>query len=293
MLRGKFKQDIVRKRERILLGDYAVVGDIVDIEQKQDYPVITKVYPRKNFISRKAPRMKGAGYRGDRLEQILVSNISFFVVVTSVYKPFFNNKVLDRFLIIGESSKIPTIIVINKTDLDPDNLIEEWVYLYRETGYKVILTSAETGEGIEELGEELKGKTSFFWGQSGVGKSTLLNSVYPSLNLTTGEISEFTNKGKHSTVAVRMINTGENTFIIDTPGVREIDPYGVLKEDLGHYFIEFELHINNCKYNTCTHNHEPDCAVIAAVEAGQISAERYDSYLRMLETVEEDMNYQA
>jgi len=291
MLRGKFKQDIVRKRERIFLGDYAVVGDQVDIEIKQNSPVITKVYPRKNFISRKAPRLKGAGYRGERLEQILVSNISIFVAVTSVYKPFFNNKVLDRFLVIGESAKIPSIIVINKTDLDPDNLIEEWVYLYRETGYQVILTSAETGEGIAELKETLKGKTGFLWGQSGVGKSSLLNTIYPSLNLTVGEVSEFTNKGKHSTVAVRMINTDEDTWIIDTPGVREIDPFGVREEDLCHYFIEFEAFNNKCKYNTCTHNHEPGCAVITAVEAGEISAERYDSYLRMLETVEQDIKF--
>lgn len=291
MLRGKFKQDIVRKRGRILLSDYAVVGDKVEFEIKRGSPVINKVYPRTNFISRKAPRLKGAGYRGERLEQIIVSNISLFIAVTSVYKPFFNNKVLDRFLVIGESSKIPTIIVINKVDLDPDNMIDEWVYLYRQIGYKVILTSAETREGIDELAEEMKGNTSFLWGQSGVGKSSLLNSIYPFLHLTVGEVSEYTNKGKHSTVVVQMIKTGEETYIIDTPGVREIDPYGLKKEDLGHYFIEFEPYINQCKYNTCTHNHEPGCAVIAAAEEGKISAERYDSYLRMLETVEEDINF--
>ncbi|NUN10217.1 MAG: ribosome small subunit-dependent GTPase A [Ignavibacteriaceae bacterium] len=291
MLRGKFKQDIVRKRERMLLADYAVVGDKVEYEVKRGSGVITKVFERENFISRKAPRLKGAGYRGERLEQLIVSNISQFVAVTSVYKPFFNNKVLDRFLVIAESSKIPVIIVINKTDLDPDNLIDEWVYLYNKIGYKVILTSAETKEGTDLLGEVLKGKTSFLWGQSGVGKSTLLNTIFPHLHLVVGEVSKFTNKGKHSTVMVRMIKTGDETYIVDTPGVREIDPYGLRKEDLGHYFIEFEPYINNCKYNTCTHNHEPGCAIIEAAENGEISADRYDSYLRILETVEEDIKF--
>ncbi len=128
-----------------------------------------------------------------------------------------------------------------------------------------------------------------FWGQSGVGKSSIINKIYPGLDLGVGEISNFTDKGKHTTVTSIMIEAEKDTFIIDTPGVREIDPYGIRKEDLGHYFIEFPDFALDCRFNTCTHLHEPGCAVIEAVEKGQISPERYDSYLRILETIEQDI----
>lgn len=127
------------------------------------------------------------------------------------------------------------------------------------------------------------------WGQSGVGKSTILNKLYSNLNLNVGDISSYTDKGKHTTVTSIMIETEPGNFIIDTPGVREIDPYGIRKEDLSHYFTEFSDFSKNCRFNTCLHLHEPGCAVIEAVENQKISAERYNSYLRILETVEEDI----
>jgi len=128
-----------------------------------------------------------------------------------------------------------------------------------------------------------------FWGHSGVGKSSLLDKLFPQLNLETGVISSFTDKGTHTTVTSIMLEVEKGTFIIDTPGVREIDPYGIRKEDLGHYFTEFAEFINNCKFSTCTHHHEPGCAVIKAVENHKISYERYESYLRILDTIEEDI----
>jgi ribosome biogenesis GTPase len=174
------------------------------------------------------------------------------------------------------------------TDIDSLN---EWADLYKNIGYEVFITSVIAQTGISRVKDKLAGKKNLFWGQSGVGKSSLLNSLYTDLKFKIGEISDYTSKGVHTTVTSNMIYVGDNTYIIDTPGVREIDPYGIRKEDLGHYFIDFERFINKCKFNTCTHHHEPGCAVIKALKNGDIYTERYDSYLRILETVEEDINF--
>jgi len=135
----------------------------------------------------------------------------------------------------------------------------------------------------------LKGKINLFWGHSGVGKSSLFNSLYPSLNLKVGLISSFNQKGKHTTVTNYLIKVEKDTYIIDTPGIREIDPYGIHRRDLGHYFKEFSEFTSGCKFSTCTHNHEPGCMVIEAVQSGKISEIRYNSYLRILETIEDDI----
>ena len=180
-------------------------------------------------------------------------------------------------------------MVFNKTDLDRDTSINYWAELYTDIGYKTIKTSIITGEGIQQVKDLLPGKKSLFWGQSGVGKSSILNEAFPGLDLTIGKISTYTDKGTHTTVTTNMIKVGENTFIIDTPGIREIAPFGIKKEDLGHYFLDFTDYICNCRFNTCTHFHEPGCAVAEAVKNHNISEFRYDSYLRILETIEEDI----
>jgi ribosome biogenesis GTPase len=253
--------------------------------------VIHSVEDRKNYISRKAPKTKGASFRGERLEQIIAANVDQIIVISSVHQPEFNNKTLDRFLVASESAHIKSVIVINKSDLNTNDEIKNWANLYEEIGYPVIVTSAVTKNGIEKLKEILPNKITLFWGQSGVGKSTLLNILFPQLNLKVGDISESTRKGVHTTVTSIMIPVNENTFVIDTPGVREIDPYGIKKEDLSHYFPDFEEYFSNCKFNTCTHYHEPGCGVIDAVEEGKIAFERYDSYLRILDTIEEDLHF--
>jgi ribosome biogenesis GTPase / thiamine phosphate phosphatase len=253
--------------------------------------VIYEILPRKNYLSRKAIKTRGASFRGERLEQIIASNIDNIFIVTSTLEPDFNNKTLDRFLVACESAHIKTSIIINKTDLADESSVKPWADLYKKIGYKVFLTSTINSTGLDYLFKSLKGKKNLFWGQSGVGKSSLLNLFYPDLNLKVGEISNYTSKGTHTTSTSVMIFVGEKTYIIDTPGVREIDPFGIRKEDLGHYFKEFENFITSCRFNTCTHHHEPGCAVINAVENGNISEERYDSYLRILDTVEKDMNF--
>ncbi len=250
---------------------------------------IHKIDKRKNYLSRKAPRIKGAGFRGERLEQVTAANIDELYIVSSVFEPDFNNKVVDRFLVTGESSHIRVNIIINKTDLDKENFIDEWADLYESIGYNVFMTSVKNKEGLIELKNNMNGKISLMWGHSGVGKSSLLNSIYPSLNLRTGIISTFTDKGTHTTVTAEMIKVEPGTYIIDTPGIREVEPYGMRKEDLGHYFPEFLPYINECKFNTCLHNHEPGCAVMEAVEEEIISVFRYESYLKMLDTIEDDI----
>ncbi len=289
-IKGKFKKDFRLKKEKLFKTDIAVVGDYVEYDLIDELTgVIHTIGQRQNYLSRKAPKIKGASYRGERLEQVVAANIDNLFIIVSVAQPLFNNKVLDRFLVIGESSGLKTIIVINKTDLDKENLIARWAELYKKIGYPVIMSSIISGEGLEEIKNFFLKKKNLLWGQSGVGKSSLLNKLYPDLNLNVGDISDYTDKGKHTTVTSVLIEAEPDTFIIDTPGVREIDPYGIRKEDLSHYFLEFSDFAENCRFNTCTHFHEPGCAVIEAVENEKITAERYNSYLRILETIEEDI----
>lgn len=290
-LRGRFKKEFQLKKDKLYQRDIAVVGDKVDYDKNSDGSgVITKIDERRNYISRKSPKQKGASFRGERLEQIIASNIDNFFIIASTSAPDFNNKVVDRFLVIGESSKLGSItIVLNKSDLRFDEEMEYYYNLYSSIGYSVVVTSTKQNKGIEEIREKMNGKINLLWGQSGVGKSSILNSVYPHLNFKVAEVSSFNFKGKHTTVTSTMIKAAHNTYITDTPGIREIDPFGIRKEDLCHYFAEFSGFLSDCRFNTCTHNHEPGCGIMNAVENGNISAERYDSYLRLLETVEDDI----
>ncbi len=253
--------------------------------------VISKILKRKNYLSRKAPRIRGASYRGERLEQIIAANIDNVFIVASIKEPELNHKSIDRFLVACESSQLSTYIVINKTDLIDDENYYFWKNLYSSIGYEVIMSSIISSEGIEEISDLIYSKKNLFWGHSGVGKSSILNKLFPELNLKVGEVSSYSLKGIHTTVTSTMYFVGNDTYIIDTPGIREIDPYGIKKEDLSHYFIEFNKFINECRFNTCTHNHEPGCAVIEAVDSGLISMERYDSYLRVLDSIEDDLNF--
>lgn len=291
-LRGKFKKEFNLKKDKLYHTDIVTVGDYVDFELNEDGTgVINEINERENYISRKAPRIRGAGYRGERLEQIIAANIDKLFIVGSIKKPDFNNKVIDRFIVAGESSNLNIIIVINKTDLDEEDNSEDWAFLYRHINYKVILSSIINKQGIEELKTEIIGNKNLFIGHSGVGKSSLLNTMFPGLNLEIGKISTFTDKGTHKTVTSNMIKISSDTYVIDTPGVREVVPFGIKNEDLGHYFIEFKSFAENCRFNTCTHYHEPGCEIVKAVENGEISEIRYDSYLRILDTIEEDISY--
>ncbi len=289
---GKFQKDFSLKKDKLYDVDIVVVGDIVKYSMNKDGSgVINEVLPRRNHISRKAPRIKGASTRGERLEQKIAANIDNLIIISSCKEPSFNNRIIDRLIVTAESSHLNCIIVINKIDLDRSNHRHKFVDLYKSIGYEVFETSVIQKIGIEELRKSISGKVNLFWGQSGVGKSSLLNAMYPGLNLRIGEISGSTSKGKHITVTSVLIKVGKTTSVIDTPGIREIDPYGIKSEDLGHYFKDFLKFLNECKFNTCTHHHEPGCAVLKAVDEGMISEERYVSYLNLLQTIEDDMNF--
>lgn len=213
------------------------------------------------------------------------------MIITSVSNPKFNNRLLDRILVAAESSKINPIIVINKIDLEDSEFYEEWYELYNEIGYQVFLTSVTGNIGLFELKDRLMGNVNLFCGQSGVGKSSILNGLYPKLNLKVGDVSAVTQKGRHTTVSAVLKHVDNETVVIDTPGIREFAPYGIEKHDLAHYFIEFLPYINECKFNTCTHYHEPGCAVVEAVDNGEIDVQRYYSYLNLLETIEDETVY--
>lgn len=256
---------------------------------KDNTGTIVKVSGRKNYISRKALKIKGGGQRGERLEQVIASNVDSVFIVASTINPSFNSRFIDRLIVAGESSKMKINIIINKTDLGVDEGIEYFSKLYSGLGYKVFMTSVPDNKNITELRKELAGNTSLFFGPSGVGKSSLLNALYPGLNFRVGEISSSTSKGKHTTVTSVMNKVADHTYIIDTPGIREFDPYGVKEEDLGHFFPEIAAAAEKCKFNTCTHTHEPGCAVRDAVETGAVSKARYESYLNILRTVEEGL----
>lgn len=289
VLRGKFKKEFALKKDKQFVLDVAAVGDYVTVEMQEDGTGrIVKVHDRENYLSRKAPKMKGAAHRGERLEQIVAANVDLLVIVMSCKNPEFNNKLLDRIIVTAESSSIDVLILFNKIDLD-DGAIDKWQNLYGDIGYKTVPTSVVDSKGLDLVMSELKDKTSLFWGPSGVGKSSILNKLFPELNLKVKKVSSATTKGRHTTVTSILEKVEPNTFVVDTPGMREIDPYGIMKEDLGHYFVEFNPAHYECKFNTCTHHHEPGCAVVEAVEKGGISVERYESYLNLLETIEEDL----
>lgn len=288
-LRGKLKLEAEWKKEKLLYTDLVVVGDYVEFELNEDGTgVIEKIPERKNYLSRKAPFIKGVSEKGKRFEQIIAANIDYAFCVVSVDKPKFNNRVLDRMLVTVESCEITPIIIINKYDLVKRKKRDFWYDLYTTLGYKVIRSSTITGQGIDEIKDLIKNKTSVFIGHSGVGKSSILNQLDPRINQKVGEVSEAWNKGRHTTVTARLFKLDNNTFVIDTPGVREIEPYGLTREDITHYFREIAIVARNCKFNSCTHTHEPDCAVKEAVEEEIIPYERYESYLRLVETLDEE-----
>ncbi len=213
------------------------------------------------------------------------------IIITSADQPVFNNRLTDRIIVAAESSNINVKIIINKSDIGSEEEIEDWKDIYESCGYQVIVTSVVSNTGMYELKESLSNSSNLFCGQSGVGKSSLLNGLFPKLDFKVGEVSESSKKGKHTTVASILKKVDNDTIIIDSPGIREFAPFGLKKEDLGHYFIDMLPYINNCKFNTCTHLHEPGCAVIEAVEVEEIAVERYYSYLNILENLEDIPKY--
>jgi ribosome biogenesis GTPase len=275
--RGKFRLTHQAETNPIAVGDRVTIQTVGD-----GTGMITEVHDRRNKLVRRA-----AGRRVG-LEHVLVANVDFAWVVQSVLQPKLNPGFVDRFLVMAAVYNIPAGLIVNKIDLVTDQIeeaIEFWCGLYESIGYPVVRASALSGAGLDSFRRELPGRVTVLAGPSGVGKSSILNFVEPSLDLRTGGVSEKTRKGTHVTTNAAFYRLAGGGIVVDTPGLRE---FGVVELDppqLSHYFIEFVPFVNECRYPNCTHDHEPDCAVVDAVDRGEISQERWASYLNILESI--------
>ncbi|MFN2276445.1 MAG: ribosome small subunit-dependent GTPase A [Candidatus Promineifilaceae bacterium] len=265
--------------------DIAAVGDWVTVSVNEDGTgTIEEVAERESVLSRTRPGAHDARRISADREQVLVANPDQVVFVFAVRKPRPSLRKLDRFLVIAEMNDLPAIICANKIDLlDSIDEARDMFQVYEDLGYEVIYTSAKTGEGIEELAGALKDKISVMTGSSGVGKSSLLNAIQPGLGLRVNEVSEATEKGLHTTRHAEMFPLDEGGYVVDTPGIRGLALFDLEPQELDAYFREIAPLVEQCRFSDCSHRHEPGCAVRAAVEAGEISEERYDSYLRLRE----------
>ncbi len=260
------------------------VGDIVDIAMNDDGTgTIEVIHERRNYITRQATH-------GRRGEQILVSNLDRAFVVQSIRQPKMKEGFIDRFLVTCEAYDVEASIIINKLDLatkKDEGYLEDLQELYESLGYEVFKTSVLDQNCLTQLKEVIAGITTAFVGPSGVGKTSLLNAIDPTYSEKIGEVSSYSNKGKHTTTFAKLIEIENGGFIVDTPGIREFGLFNIEPWELSLYFPEMLDGRKHCKFNTCTHIHEPSCGVIAAFEEGKIDAGRYNSYINMLESIED------
>lgn len=258
------------------------VGDWVDIVLNDDGSgSIEKIYQRENYITRQATH-------GKRGEQILVSNLDQACVVQSIKKPQVKEGFIDRFLVTCEAYEVKPVIIINKMDLAKSGgkaFAEELRELYTGLGYEFLTTSIEDEGSLKKLKELLKNVTSAFIGPSGVGKTSLINAIDPSFDLKVKEVSDFSNKGKHTTTFARLIPLSFGGYIADTPGIREFGLVNIEPWELSLFFPEMLGPREDCQFSNCTHAHEPKCGVAEAYERGEIAASRYQSYLNMLDSL--------
>jgi ribosome biogenesis GTPase len=272
-LRGKVKRD----RQT---SDLAVIGDRVTVERLPDGTgAIAAVVPRERRFSRRQP-----GPRGTWREDVMVANPDLVAMVFAVDRPPPNPRLIDRFLVVAEYNEVPALLVANKVDLLPSEAAEAIFGPYERIGYDVVYASARAGVGVEDLRERLAGRLSIVTGPSGVGKSTLLNALQPGLQLATGEVSAVeSGKGKHTTTHAELLplEGPRGGHVADTPGIRELGLFEIPATELAWCFPEFRDHLGSCAFNDCTHLHEPRCGLRAAVERGDVSEARYDSYRRL------------
>lgn len=274
-IKGNFRIKGIRTTNPVAVGDNVTVGD----PGPDGVAYITAITPRKNYIIRKASNLSKESH-------ILAANIDRALLVVTLVDPPTATTFIDRFLATSEAYSIPAILAINKIDLlgDEDReLLDAVAYLYRSIGYTVVEVSAKTGEGIDGLKELLVGKVTLFSGNSGVGKSSLINDIIPGLDLRTAAISAAHGTGMHTTTFSEMFHLPEGGSIIDTPGVRGFGTVDFDRHEVAHYFPEIFEKSHDCRFGNCTHTCEPGCAVLEAVEGNRIAASRYASYLSILE----------
>lgn len=280
---GKIKLDGLKLTNPIAVGD-EVTLEMEDSDEIRG--VIKAISPRKNYVVRQSPRKKHQLH-------FLASNVDQVLLIVTMREPNLKVGFIDRFLIMTEPYSIPAIIVFNKSDIyTDDDLVyyNELNAIYTKIGHRVIKASSVTKDGLKEIQTLLKDKVTLIAGQSGVGKSTLVNAIEPTLDLRTEEISDFSGKGQHTTTFAEMFDLSFGGQIIDTPGIKTLAFSHLEVMDIAHNFKEFFAIADQCKFANCTHRNEPKCAIKAAVESGEISHIRYQNYLGLLEEVE-DQNY--
>lgn len=269
-LRGRLKLE-QRTGERVVVGDRVRLAG-----RDTGDTTIEEVAERHSQLARRAPG------QGTRRAKVIVANVDRLVVVFAAAQPEPRTRMLDRFLVLAESNGLPAVVVVNKVDLTGEAAVRERFAPYEAAGYPVLLTSVPERRGLEALQQYLCAGTSVLAGPSGVGKSSLLNAIQPGLGLRTAEVSRAVFKGRHTTVSARLVPLACGGFVADTPGLRELGLWGIEPRELDRYFPEFRHYLGECRFaGSCTHTHEPGCAVRDAVEAGEISRERYDSYRQL------------
>lgn len=283
-IKGNFRLKGIRSTNPVAVGDYVEI-----ITNQEGTAFISAIEDRRNYIIRKSPNLS-------KQSHILAANVDQALLVVTVNYPQTSTTFIDRFLASAEAYSVPVVLVFNKHDL----LSEEELHyekmmctLYETVGYKCVEISAETGEGVEQLFPILKDKISLLSGNSGVGKSTLINRLIPHASQRTAEISDVHNTGMHTTTFSEMIELPGGGYLIDTPGIKGFGTFDIEKEELTSYFKEIFHFSKDCRFSNCTHTHEPGCAVIKAVEDHFIAASRYQSYLSMLEDKDENKYREA
>ena len=283
-IKGNFRLKGIRSTNPV------AVGDQVEIALNQEGTAfITHIDERRNYIIRKSQNLS-------KQSHIIAANVDQAFLIVTVNYPQTSTTFIDRFLASAEAYSVPVVLVFNKRDIlsdDERHYQQSMVHLYETIGYECREISAATGEGIEELHKLLKGKITLLSGNSGVGKSTLINQILPEANLRTAEISDAHNTGMHTTTFSEMLELPEGGYIIDTPGIKGFGTFDMEPEELTSYFREIFHFSKDCKFSNCTHTHEPGCAVLKALEDHYIAQSRYQSYLGMLEDKDENKYREA
>lgn len=283
-IKGNFRLKGIRSTNPVAVGDFVTI-----LPNQEGTAFITAIDDRRNYIIRKSQNLS-------KQSHIIAANVDQACLVVTIAHPETSTTFIDRFLASAEAYRVPVILIFNKTDIldeDERRYLDMMMQLYRTVGYECVALSAETGDGVDALMPMLEGKTTLFSGNSGVGKSTLLNRLVPGLNLRTAEISDAHDTGTHTTTFSEMIplpvkaETSARSWLIDTPGIRGFGTFDMEPEEICSYFKEIFKFSANCRFGNCTHTHEPGCAVLKAVEEHYIALSRYNSYISMLNDKEE------